>query len=293
MSPKPWAKLEIGYLDHPKFLALNANAICLWHEGKNYCDRHNTDGLIPRAALKGFRFRGKKSIAVLMTSCGDKPDGTAYAPLWDAHVVGYRMHDYLDHNDCRDDVLARIEHAEARREAERTRKAEWRAKKADKRVSRQSSRGTKRVTGTSLSRSTTASASAPETSTTDPPDRAPHPVKAFLALYESEFYMLHGDRPVVNGRDAKIAKTTIEQVGEIKAHVLLKAFFASDDEWIRKAGYGLNIFAGQLNKLIVGQKVAVPSAAWKCSHLEPCANRAMCAQATTLGRPLRPDAVAS
>lgn len=108
MSPKPWAKVEIGRMRHPKFLALSGNAIALWDEGKDYCDEHQTDGIIPGEALKTFRFRGVKSIALLIQSCGQKTDGTPYAPLWTAHAHGYRMHDYLDHNDCREVVLARI-----------------------------------------------------------------------------------------------------------------------------------------------------------------------------------------
>lgn len=126
---KPWAKLEIGYLSHPKFLALNANAVCLWHEGKNYCDAHQTDGIIPKYALRTFRFRGAKSVALLMRSCGDKPNGTPYAALWEQHAIGYRMHDYLDYNDCRDEVLARMEQADRGRDLDREYKRRARAAK--------------------------------------------------------------------------------------------------------------------------------------------------------------------
>lgn len=109
---KPWAKIEIGYLDHPKFQALNANAIALWHEGKQYCDRFNTDGFIPTDVAKRFRFGGKKSILMLTTAINfPKPEGGRYAALWEIHLVGYKMHDYLDHNDCRDEVLTRLEDA--------------------------------------------------------------------------------------------------------------------------------------------------------------------------------------
>ncbi len=129
---KPWARYEQNYINHPKFLALTSNAICLWLEGKNYCDMHQTDGLIPREALRTFRFNGSKSTALLMASCGLKPNGTPYAPLWESSDVGLKMHDYLDHNDCRDAVLKRIEAADERREKDRQRKAEARDEKARK-----------------------------------------------------------------------------------------------------------------------------------------------------------------
>lgn len=131
---KPWARIEIGYLNHPKFLWLNANAICLWHEGKQYCDMHLTDGLIPRDALKTFRFAGRKSVAMLLSTClTPRPDGTPYTPLWEAHPVGYKMHDYLDHNECRDAVLARLEQADESRSVDRERLKRWRAAKKRKR----------------------------------------------------------------------------------------------------------------------------------------------------------------
>lgn len=161
---KPWARIEIGYLSHPKFLALNANAICLWHEGKNYCDTHQTDGMIPADALKTFRFRGKKSIEILLKSCGKKPDNTDYFPLWERHELGFKMHDYLDHNDCREAVLARMGMAVERRNSERERKAEWRRRKQDlDTLSRQMSRGTNDGTATSPSRSTTETPTETET----------------------------------------------------------------------------------------------------------------------------------
>jgi hypothetical protein len=128
---KPWGRYEIGFIDHPKFLALTANAICLWWEGKHYCDKHLTDGLIPREALKLFRFSGRKSVDMLLTpTTTPKPDGSPYAALWERHAVGFKMHDFLDHNDCRDAVMERMDKAENRRQADRDRKADWRARKA-------------------------------------------------------------------------------------------------------------------------------------------------------------------
>lgn len=133
---KPWARIEINYINHPKFLALNANAISLWHEGKNYSDMHHTDGMIPREALKTFRFNGAKGVALLTRSCGLKPNGEPYAPLWEAMDIGgvphFKMHDYLDHNDCREVVLARLAAADEERERDRERKSVARAAKKTK-----------------------------------------------------------------------------------------------------------------------------------------------------------------
>lgn len=123
---KPFSKNQVGYMRHRKFLALNANAIALWHEGKDYCSEHLTDGLIPAEAVKGFRFRSAKAIELLTASCGEKPDGSTYAPLWERHPVGFKMHDYLAHNDAYEVVQERIAKVEERREGERRRQAEYR-----------------------------------------------------------------------------------------------------------------------------------------------------------------------
>lgn len=179
MSPKPWARIEVGRMRHPKFLALNGNAIALWDEGKDYCDEHHTDGLIPREALKTFRFSGPKSIAMLTASCGQKPDGSAYVPLWEPHPVGFKMHDYLDHNDCREQILSRMERADERRDTEAKRKADWRSKKKDK---ADLSHGTLHGTATSPSRSTTEPVPEPETST--PPDGGVPPVRAMAPIHD-------------------------------------------------------------------------------------------------------------
>lgn len=138
MAPtnKPWGRYEIGYLEHPKFVDLTSNALGLWWEGKQYCDANLTDGLIPIGRVKTFRFKGAKSIEMLTNPCRTpKPDGTPYAPLWEAHPVGYKMHDYLDHNDCRETVLARQGAAAERRAADRQRQADWRAREKERRHS--------------------------------------------------------------------------------------------------------------------------------------------------------------
>lgn len=117
---RPWAPYEVGFIDHAKFRALAANAICLWIEGKNYCDKNVTDGLIPAHIVKQFRFYSRKSVELLTTSIGAKNETEQYSPLWESHPVGYRMHDYLEYNDCRDEVMARIDDANVTKELRKT-----------------------------------------------------------------------------------------------------------------------------------------------------------------------------
>lgn len=133
--PKPWAKYQIGFIDSAKFHRLNANAIVLWLEGKNYADAHLTDGLLPIDVVKRFRFFSNKCVAMLTTSAGQKSANSPelYRPLWEAHPVGYKMHDYLEHNDCREEVLARMAQVDESRDVDRVRLKAWRAAKKAKR----------------------------------------------------------------------------------------------------------------------------------------------------------------
>lgn len=260
--PKPWAKTEIDFINHPKFRCLNANAICLWLEGKNYCDKHMTDGLIPAHEVKRFRFGGKKSIACLLTSAGPKNEGEQYQPLWVAHAVGYKMHDYLDYNDCREAVLARMEQVDRARELDREYKAKGRAAKKVKREAcdvrsdvRSDKPDASGACPVDVRLYTVPASETHKKVSKEQKPLAPHPIKAFLTLYEELFFGLTGERPVFsNGRDAKIAKRTIDQLGEDKAHAILRAFFASQDKFIQDAGFGLNVFAGQINKLLADQR---------------------------------------
>lgn len=130
---KPWARYEVGFIGHVKFRALTSNAICLWIEGKNYCDENMTDGLIPTHIAKQFRFYSRKSVDLLVSSCGPKNEHERFAPLWGPHPVGFKMHDYLEYNDCRDEAMARVEDAnitrEIRKAANRERQAKFRAQR--------------------------------------------------------------------------------------------------------------------------------------------------------------------
>lgn len=136
---KPWGKYEIDYLDHPKFRALNGNAIVLWLEAKNHCDKFQTDGRFPLAIAKTFRYFSAKAVELLSRSCGVKPNGDAYAALWVLQDIGgvgyYVMHDYLDHNDCREAVLERMADAEQRAELRRLRDRERKQRERETRKS--------------------------------------------------------------------------------------------------------------------------------------------------------------
>jgi hypothetical protein len=96
----PWVRIDENAMDHPKFLALSDGAWRLWCEGQAYCQKHLTNGHIPTAALKGFRYY---SLARLKNLLAEHVPGKG--PCWhDGAAGGYVVHDYLDWNDSRAEV---------------------------------------------------------------------------------------------------------------------------------------------------------------------------------------------
>lgn len=111
----PWMKQERDYIDHAKFLALSDGAFRLWHEGKCYAERFLTDGLLPDPVVRSFRSYSAKRVKELSTVLGGYE-----APLWEPVGGGYRMHDYLRYNDCRQKVEARMSGQRERTKRHRT-----------------------------------------------------------------------------------------------------------------------------------------------------------------------------
>jgi hypothetical protein len=95
----PWIRLSDNYIEDEKFQALSDRSFRLWHEAMAYCRRHQTDGLIPFAILRGFKSYSKGSEKQLASPVRD-----GLAPLWEAiPELGYKVHKYLDWNLSKDE----------------------------------------------------------------------------------------------------------------------------------------------------------------------------------------------
>lgn len=105
--------LNDGVRAHPKILRAGPEAAWLWVASIDYCREQLTDGVIPLEALATLAaFRVKpRALAQRLVDVG----------LFEPVEGGYRIHDFLAHNDSADVVR------EKRRQAAR-RKADWRAR---------------------------------------------------------------------------------------------------------------------------------------------------------------------
>jgi hypothetical protein len=85
-----------------KILRLSDSAFRLWVTGLCYCQTHLTDGLIPREALRQLGAK-RRDVDMLSSALVE-----GKAPLWEPiEAFGFKVHDYLAWNDCREVVVDR------------------------------------------------------------------------------------------------------------------------------------------------------------------------------------------
>jgi len=104
----PYAHLDDRFYGNPKILSTPLPAVGLYCLGLSYCNAQLTDGFIPRSAVAGWG--GWAAAAKTLVARN----------LWEAVTDGFRVHDFLDWNPSREQVLEE-------RAAARQRKTRWKA----------------------------------------------------------------------------------------------------------------------------------------------------------------------
>jgi hypothetical protein len=105
------SRFDDGALWHPKAVEAGEDAANLWIRSIMYANRYNTDGLIRTGAVAGFTTKPPKVVAALI-------EALVTARLWDVEPgVGWRIHDFLDWNDSREEKDRRAEEISAKRSA--------------------------------------------------------------------------------------------------------------------------------------------------------------------------------
>jgi hypothetical protein len=98
-----WVKLDDGFADHPKVLALDDRAFRWFVWSLCYSARQLTDGFVPLGVLRGGplvtrKYTFERALRVLRG-----------AGLWHEVDGGIQIHDYLDYNPNRAQTLKRRE----------------------------------------------------------------------------------------------------------------------------------------------------------------------------------------
>lgn len=105
-----WVRIDDQAPRHQKFLKAGPSACWLWVCGTAHCQSQLSDGFVSDEALPMIGIpKGYKSLAGLLVKAG----------LWERIEGGYRVHDYLDYNKSRQEVLQkRAEDAQRKRDGE-------------------------------------------------------------------------------------------------------------------------------------------------------------------------------
>lgn len=107
-----WVRIHDGAMQNLKVTTLTDSAFRLWIRGLCYCQSALTDGLIPDQALRDMGAKRKD----VDTLASVRVEGRG--PLWEKVTgFGYKVHDYLDWNDCRETVSGRQQKAKDRKDA--------------------------------------------------------------------------------------------------------------------------------------------------------------------------------
>lgn len=111
-----WARLDDACTDHLKLRRAGTAGLALWTASIVWCSRHLTDGFIPTDMLHdiwrpvGESFDADSACARLVA-----------AGLWDQVEGGWQVHDYLDYNPSREEVMRAREQAAERQRRRRSR----------------------------------------------------------------------------------------------------------------------------------------------------------------------------
>ena len=122
-----WVKIDDKFPQHPKIASAGPLAIAMQVAGLCYCNRELTDGFIPRSIARTLldwqieREDGRLfTIAVTCGMMGDDLssqwviDLLCETGMWEEVIGGYQIHDYLDYQPSREQVLAERDQAKER-----------------------------------------------------------------------------------------------------------------------------------------------------------------------------------
>lgn len=97
-----WVKLDDGFGEHPKIARLSDSALALWVASLAYANRNLTDGFIPESVGFGqLRYSGGNTVPFVaeLEEIG----------LWETVEGGWQVHDYLDFQRSRVEILGERE----------------------------------------------------------------------------------------------------------------------------------------------------------------------------------------
>ena len=268
-----WVRKDENAALHPKFFRAGVAAYG-WHDaGLGYCNRYLTDGFLPRKDLL-LIFPGTPVEMVT-----EIVETLVREGLLETHEHGWTMHDYLEYQPSRREVLSQ----------RKVRRSASRQGGINSGKKRQALASTKRYhevqAGTStenngglkhpanprpdparpdparpdpvLSEGATSPATAENAVATPPPAKAKHPVsepalRDLVKVWAASFKEHRGVEPHIEWpRACQTIKPLVTQYGAKVVQALIEQLFRSQDKFIHKTDYGLGVLRAQVNRLLV------------------------------------------
>ena len=103
-----WVRIHDAAMQNAKIAALSDGAFRLWVDGLCYCQVALTDGFIPATVVKRNALRAQFVPELIRSKLPGR------AALWRPVRGGFRVHDYLDWNTGRDEILRKKANGAAR-----------------------------------------------------------------------------------------------------------------------------------------------------------------------------------
>lgn len=100
-----WVKLDDAFHAHPKVMAAGLEATGLFALSLSYSANYLTDGNVPHRWVQMTAGKRAQQLADALVATG----------LWDPRPNGYQVHDYLEWNMSKAQVLARRERDSTRK----------------------------------------------------------------------------------------------------------------------------------------------------------------------------------
>lgn len=267
----PWGRLDDKANGNAKLLALSDSAWRMWGCGLIYCQDNLTDGFIAEHAISAFGVRAKNKELVAAELCRSLVPNKG--PLWHKVEGGFQVHDYLDWNDSREEVLRERKLVKDRKEKFNNRRDKNASKNASRNASENafqnaSGNASKDASGTLYhdhvpqSTPTEKRGSAPETDPIleDTTERKANPVSRLLDVFVSKYQETVGLQPHISRpKDPAILSALLAQHNEGAITAAIEAMFKHGDGFVKRH-YSIGILKSQFNGFLANSALAKPSA---------------------------------